>query len=266
MSIEKDMGWVKVHRKLLESSTWEALNNNRKVLMITILLLANHKDKEIYLKDGTKFTVKKGQLLTSLDSLSKKCGVSREVVRKGLSFFKTVEFSTQESPQGRHRNGTLITVANWELYQSNEKADTKKEHKVEHNQNTIGTLNKNVKNEKNNNLFVKTSIEFQLSEYLFELIRNNNPKAKEPNFQTWSKDFDLMIRRDKREVQEIRDVIKWCQRDSFWYKNILSPQKLRKQYDQLMVKMYDDKTVKPNITQVQSTDIYKLDENGDFSF
>jgi hypothetical protein len=129
------------------------------------------------------------------------------------------------------------------LYQSNEKKDIKQEHKAEHKQNTSRTLNKNVKNEKKNNLFVETSNEFQLSKYLFELIRKNNPKAKEPNFQTWSKQFDLMIRVDKREVQEIKDLINWSQNDSFWYKNILSPQKLRKQYDQLIVKMSDDKTV-----------------------
>lgn len=263
------MGWVKVYRKLLKSPTWEAANNNRKVLMITILLLANHKDNDIYLKDGTKFTVKKGQLLTSWDSLSKQCGVSREVVKKALNFFKKVGFSHQESPQGRTQNGTLITVANWELYQSNEKIDPKADPKQDLEQTPSRPLNKNVKNEKKNNLFVETSKEFQLSKYLFELIRKNNPKAKEPNFQTWSKQFDLMIRVDKREVHEIKDLINWSQNDSFWYKNILSPQKLRKQYDQLMVKMYDDKTIvdfKSDITKVQSTDIYKLDENGDFSF
>ncbi|MBU5308521.1 hypothetical protein KQI18_12110 [Clostridioides mangenotii] len=268
MYIEKDLGWVKVYRKLLNDSLWEACNSNRKVIMITMLLLANHKDKEIILKSGKKLKIKSGQFLTSIDNLSKKCGkgITRDVVYKALYFFEKVDFCLQERPQGGQQEGTLITIVNWTLYQSEEKNDNKIDNKEDVKKTISRQQNKNVKNEKKNNLFVETSNEFRLSKYLFDLIRKNNPKAKEPNFQTWSKQFDLMIRVDKREVQEIKNLIKWSQNDSFWYKNILSPQKLRKQYDQLIVKMYDDKTVKPNITQVQSTDIYKLDENGDFSF
>lgn len=239
------MGWVKIYRKLVNSPLWEACNSNRKVVLITILLLANHKDNEVILNSGDRFVIKQGQFLTTLENLAKKCGkgVTKDVVKKSLYFFENDGFCHQSKPQGRPQNGTLVTIVNWELYQSDIKNDIKKDHKVDHKQTTKRPLNKNVKNEKKNNLFVETSNEFQLSKYLFELIRKNNPKAKEPNFQTWSKQFDLMIRVDKREVQEIKDLINWSQNDSFWYKNILSPQKLRKQYDQLIVKMSDDKTV-----------------------
>jgi len=54
----------------------------------------------------------------------------------------------------------------------------------------------------------------------------------------------LMLRIDKREVEEIKQVIRWCQQDEFWRTNILSTSKLREQYDALVVKM-DDKKGKP---------------------
>ncbi|MCL5458056.1 replication protein [Loigolactobacillus coryniformis] len=79
-------------------------------------------------------------------------------------------------------------------------------------------------------------IEFELADYLFQAIKGNNPEAKQPNMQTWSNDIRLMIERDKRTPTQIRNMIDWCQSDSFWMTNILSPKKLREKYDQMKVK------------------------------
>lgn len=89
-------------------------------------------------------------------------------------------------------------------------------------------------------LFVEDSVEFRLSDLLRQEILANNPRAKVPSngqIQGWCKTFDLMIRRDGRSPEEIEDVIHWCQADDFWRTNILSPDKLRKQFDQLVLKM-----------------------------
>ncbi len=86
--------------------------------------------------------------------------------------------------------------------------------------------------------FLSDSQEIVLSELLFSLMRENNPKVKEPNFQTWGKSIGLMIRRDNRTPAEIRTIIEWCQQDDFWQNNILSTSKLRKQFDQLWLKMH----------------------------
>ena len=80
------------------------------------------------------------------------------------------------------------------------------------------------------------SKEYKLSKLLYDLILLRNPKHKEPKLQSWSKHIDLMIRIDKRDVDEIEHIIKWSQKDEFWQDNILSTNKLRKQYDQLYLK------------------------------
>lgn len=92
--------------------------------------------------------------------------------------------------------------------------------------------------EKDNKLsFLSESKELQLASLLLTLIREHNPRYKQPDLQKWAKAIDLMIRIDKRPPDEIEKVIRWCQADNFWHVNILSADKLRQQYDKLFMKM-----------------------------
>jgi hypothetical protein len=50
-----------------------------------------------------------------------------------------------------------------------------------------------------------------------------------------------MIRLDNRPEIEIESVITWCQENSFWRKNILSGEKLRAQYDKLILEVNDQR-------------------------
>ena len=104
------------------------------------------------------------------------------------------------------------------------------------------------------NKFSDDAIELSLASELFNLILENNPEAKIPNLQTWAKTFDLMIRRDNRNVGDIQTVMKWCQQDSFWQGNILSPSKLRDKYDQLTIKMKSPQRVDKSRNRPKSFD------------
>jgi len=92
--------------------------------------------------------------------------------------------------------------------------------------------------------FDKDSIERSLSELLLTCIQENRPNFKfsEAQLQKWSLTFHRMLNIDKRSKEEIADVIEWCQQDDFWYQNILSADKLRKQYDRLFLQMEKQKT------------------------
>ena len=96
---------------------------------------------------------------------------------------------------------------------------------------------KNVKNVKKEKTICPNSVEFRLATYLFKHIQKNNQDAKEPNLQSWSKIFNLILRVDKRNPDQVKELIQWSQKDSFWFKVILSPQNLRKQYDRLVLEM-----------------------------
>lgn len=82
--------------------------------------------------------------------------------------------------------------------------------------------------------FPLDSNEVILSELLLAHIKNNLPGYKGPDdIQKWARTMDLILRLDKRKVEEVIEVIEWCQSDTFWKSNILSVESLRKQYDKL---------------------------------
>jgi len=82
----------------------------------------------------------------------------------------------------------------------------------------------------------ENNIEYKLSKKLYSLILKNNSKAKKPDFQKWAGHVEKLIRIDKRTPEEISNVIQWVQQDDFWMGNILSTNKLRKQFPQLLIK------------------------------
>ncbi len=72
-----------------------------------------------------------------------------------------------------------------------------------------------------------------------QCILSNLPKAKVPEptpegLRRWAYDIDLMMRIDCRSPDEIRQLMDWAHRDSFWKANILSPGKLREKWDTLV--------------------------------
>lgn len=72
----------------------------------------------------------------------------------------------------------------------------------------------------------------RLCELLAERMEANG--CKRPTItKTWVDDMDRMLRLDGREPEKVANCIRWSQSDPFWRGNILSPAKLRKQYDQL---------------------------------
>lgn len=78
-----------------------------------------------------------------------------------------------------------------------------------------------------------------LASFLRQRIFDNNPTARitDAQMRKWGVEADLMMRQDRRTEMQIREVIDWCQRDSFWQANILSMGKLREKFDQLTLKM-----------------------------
>lgn len=105
------------------------------------------------------------------------------------------------------------------------------------NQNPTPSSSSSSSSSKKNKDYSPDSSEFQLSDLLLSYIYERNKNFKEPNMQEWSLCIDRMIRLDKRDPTQIERVIVWCQQDEFWQNNILSTDKLRKQYDKLFMKM-----------------------------
>jgi len=85
----------------------------------------------------------------------------------------------------------------------------------------------------------------KLSDFLLACIVKNSPNFK-GNPRVWDDPIEKMIRIDKRDPEEIAQVIMFAQMDNFWQANILSGGKLREKYDQLWLKA-KDKGIKSQI-------------------
>ncbi|MBU2701116.1 hypothetical protein Ga0466249_002227 [Sporomusaceae bacterium BoRhaA] len=151
-------GWIKLYRVLIEKAIWTCSTPEHCKILITLLMMANHEEKQ-WIWKGKKFEAKPGQFVTSLESIRKKCGkgVSTQNVRSALEKFKNLEFLTYEAT----KTGRLVTIVNWRSYQSKEDESNKDSNKrVTNDQQTSNkepTTNKNVikkecKNDKKNTL------------------------------------------------------------------------------------------------------------------
>ena len=118
---------------------------------------------------------------------------------------------------------------------------TSRKHTNNNDNNDNNDNNKDIKDKSDKLKFDHDSTEYKLANYLKNWMLKNNPKAKVPDtdrkMESWSKHIDYMIRIDKRDSKEIKEVIKFCQTNSFWLSNILSTKKLRDKYDKLYLQM-----------------------------
>ena len=138
-------GWIKLHRKIRENEIWEKEPFNKRSAWIDLLLRATHK-KEKFLIGNTIIKLKAGQIFTSEKKLAEDWKWSRWKVRCFLNLLK--EISQIETPEKTSRY-TILTIANWELYQSdNSNKDTNKDIKKTSKRHQKDTY-KNVKNDKN---------------------------------------------------------------------------------------------------------------------
>jgi hypothetical protein len=131
-----------------ESKTWQALKPEQKIVMITLIMMVNHKDGEWWDKwNKTWVTVKRGQVITSLDGLVKDCGKGLTVqkIRTALLVLEKMQFLTNEST----KQNRVITLVNYDIYQSSCSYLTKQPTKNQQSSNKALTTNNNDKNEKN---------------------------------------------------------------------------------------------------------------------
>ncbi len=75
----------------------------------------------------------------------------------------------------------------------------------------------------------------RLSHFFFQQIKQNDPKAKSPNFEKWAVELNRMHKIDGRSWEEIQELIEFAQEDEFWRCNCLSPAKLRKNATRLVM-------------------------------
>lgn len=141
-------GYVMLARGTAKHSrTWTSLNPVQKVVMITLIMMANHEDGDWWDKYGKRWIpVKRGQFITSLSRLAELCGegVSVRNIRTALKVLEKMGFMTHQ-PTNRF---SVITLVNYDFYQSGGSYLTRPRTQARHKPDSTPTTNNNEKNEK----------------------------------------------------------------------------------------------------------------------
>ena len=234
-------GWIKLYRQLLEKPIWLESSPEQKVILITLLSMANHEEKE-WEWQGVPYKAKPGQFVTSLESIRKKCGkgISLQNVRTALKRFEKYEFLTNQST----KQNRLITIVNWGIYQEKNAELTDQPTVSSQTPNSQLTTNKNVKNDKNvknikdnvatrkKRVYADDDPNKKLANLLLKLIRKNQ-NIKDPDLDKWANVIRLTIEADKHSGKEVQEMIVWATQHNFWSGVIVSPSSLRKNWDKM---------------------------------
>lgn len=243
-----DKGWIKFHRKTLENPI-VCKDSDHLALWIYLLAHATHTEYDAIFKNK-RITLKPGQLLTGRKSIGTFLKVNENKVQRILKAFE----NEQQIEQQTSNQNRLISILNWDLYQSSEQQSeqqvnnkrTTSEQRVNTNKNERTEEHKNERN----NTYRDSHLEW--AKILKSKILDINPKNKclTANIEKWADDIRIMQERDKRSDEELHKIIEYIfNQDDFWKTVIQSPAGLRKHWDKIWPKVNQNKGTVENIKE-----------------
>lgn len=247
-------GWVKIHREIMSSTTFQTLTLVQKMIALYLILNANYQDG-IWTerKKGLQVKIKRGQVVISPQKIADEWfkfdkEVTRQVVRTTLDKLERLDFLTKQTTN----DYTLINIVNYRVYQEKENEDNQAtnqaltKHQPSTNQalTTIKEL-KELKELKESNKNIRpkpapSDLDFEMANLLYDWRLKVYPKTKKPKFEKWANDFRLLREVDGALPKDLKYIIEWSQKDSFWKGNIRSAASFREQYEALYVKAEED--------------------------
>jgi len=196
-------GYIKLHRRLLQHPIFK----NHKLLQTFIycVLNASHKDREALIGDSI-ISLKSGQLATGRKAISAATGLSEQSVRTSISKLEKLSILTI-CPTAKY---SIITIANWALYQQDNQLPTNCQPTANHKQ-ECNKNEKNVKIEPN-----APSVDNTPYQKIIDLYHSRLPEM--------SKVVKLTIARKSKIKARHRDDFKDLEGWENYFKNIVRDQ------------------------------------------
>lgn len=224
-------GWIKLFRKITE---WEWFTDpNVLQLFIFLLVKANHSPKKWQGKD-----IGRGQLITSVASISNETKLSNQAIRTALGKLIRSGDITKKSTN----KFTLITVLKYDVYQGfdtiNQQANQQANQQTNNKRTTTNNNNKNYNNEKNNNTFdfKKAMLDYGFDENLTDEWLEIRKKKKAINTERSYKMFISEFEKTGKKPDEVLEIIVKRQWKGFEKEWISTPNNSNKTGNQLEFK------------------------------
>lgn len=251
-------GFALIHRQFMDSRLYK--DSQAVHLWIHLILKANHSDEEVNTELGV-LTVRRGQMITGRPTLVKETYIPDNKVR---SLLRTFESKGMIKTESKGRKFSLMTIVKYEDFQVlNCPTDVQRMSNGNPSKNAARSdicptdvqrmsknnniLNTNVFNDRSRKQKSNpesaiqtpkgdkwgTAEDLRCAEWISSLVETIKPSSRKTDLTTWANDVRLMRQIDGHDHREICELFKWASKDSFWCSNILSPAKLRKQWDTL---------------------------------
>ncbi len=152
-------GWIKLHRQTMEHDWYFAERFTKMQAWFDLLLMANHKTNSFFIR-GNEVVVNRGQIARSRESLAERWQWNRKTVGYYLIGLEKRQMITQQKTPST----MVITINNYDSYQSDGQQNGQQTTQQKHNRTDINKNDKNGKNVKNNKHSSRDE-EFVFSEY-----------------------------------------------------------------------------------------------------
>ncbi|TFJ92167.1 replication protein [Lentibacillus salicampi] len=213
---------------------------------------ASHKKREQII-GNQMIELEEGQFITGRQSLSNDLnrGVKPKLQQSEITWWRYLNNLEKWGMLNIKRTTkySIISIIKWSDYQESEQQMNNKRTTDEQQMNT----NKNVENVENvenvkkySRKYIYDDTHLSMAESFYNKILENNPNNKKPNFEKWANEIRLMMERDGRNEEQITYLMNWVQQDDFEMSNVMSPDKLRKRFDQLIMKVKKQKSKTPS--------------------
>lgn len=176
-------GYIKLNRNILDNSIWLCEPFTKGQAWVDLLLLTNHRENLILLKNGLIMNINRGECGYSKKALADRWKWSRNKVTRYLNYLEKQEMIQQKNTQ----NHTIIKVFNYEKWQGELTNETTN---GTTNGTTNDTTNKTI-NETTNNTTNELTNEQQTIQQTD--INNNDKNDKNNNKNIYSENFSKKI-------------------------------------------------------------------------
>ncbi len=177
-----------------------------------------------------------GQCNPSVNYICKKTSLDRKTILKSLKLLNDKDWLSRTKVEGSS-NQYFLAIGGSPLTALGE---------GEYSSKAVPNLGHKPKTKPKKNLRWESG-DLESAESIYKLLLALNPKHKKPSMETWANTIRLMRESDGHTHNDIMDLFRFANSDSFWKSNILSPAKLRDKWDVLTIRKGDTSAPTENI-------------------
>ena len=215
---------------------------------------SNSNYRKIYIHHKMEYQAE-GLYVLTIASMCRRVKISNKTASKNIELLKEHNFLSKEMfedelskrKEAKEKNASASAYANAYTDSVDDSYHDSSEQHSDKLQSTYITNNLDKQNTESNKdsqqsqkRYADDSQYMKAAVYLFEKIKERLPNKKEPDFQKWADEVRKTVELDGVPVERYKEVLDWSQNDDFWQANILSTNKLRKQFDTIYLQMQRD--------------------------